>query len=304
MGNLTGACSGCHGFNTSANGQLSLTGIPSTYAHNTNYSMQVCLVDPSKFAAGFRVEANIGTLDGGIDTKTNTDQDRITHTYPKPFGSVGGSACWDITWTTPATGDTPASFVVRGNAVNSNGSPSGDNAGYLETYSGIVLPVVWGSFELKVMENAVQIAWSSLEELNASHYTIQRSSDGISFENVKRLEAKGRAYEYQYNDNDLNSGLYYYRIAQEDIDGSIEYTAIKSAEISSKQIVVYPNPVRDILYIDAKAKIKDIRIYDGLGKMVLKQASSNSIDVSNLESGMYLVVIDGNHLSAQKIYIH
>jgi len=57
---------------------------------------------------------------------------------------------------------------------------------------------------------------------------------------------------------------------------------------------VSPNPAKNIVTIQSSFKIREIEIHNALGQVVLrKQGSQNieTIDVSNLQSGMYIVRI-------------
>lgn len=54
-------------------------------------------------------------------------------------------------------------------------------------------------------------------------------------------------------------------------------------------IMVYPNPTKDILHIEG-AEDHTIRIYNTQG-LLLKKATGKQIDVSNLQTGTYLLQI-------------
>ena len=57
----------------------------------------------------------------------------------------------------------------------------------------------------------------------------------------------------------------------------------------------YPNPVKDRLYIESpQSEIQKIQIFDINGKQVLQSDSivQNTIDVSNLKSGIYLLQVE------------
>jgi hypothetical protein len=57
---------------------------------------------------------------------------------------------------------------------------------------------------------------------------------------------------------------------------------------------VYPNPAKDIVTVQSSFKVREIEIHNALGQVVLrKQGSQNieTIDVSNLQSGAYIVRI-------------
>ncbi len=61
------------------------------------------------------------------------------------------------------------------------------------------------------------------------------------------------------------------------------------------KIILYPNPVNDVLYIDSTFEIKAITVYDILGRVLLIQENNlNSIDVSNLMSNLLLVEVESD----------
>ena len=57
--------------------------------------------------------------------------------------------------------------------------------------------------------------------------------------------------------------------------------------------VIYPNPVKDILNIVADKPVHSIRIYNVYGTEVAHSTDTNSIDVSHLPAGVYMVRADG-----------
>ena len=67
-------------------------------------------------------------------------------------------------------------------------------------------------------------------------------------------------------------------------------------------IHVFPNPAYDKIYI-ATNNLKNVEIYNLNGKLI-KVENKNVLDVSDLESGLYLIkVITENTLKTQKVYI-
>lgn len=67
-------------------------------------------------------------------------------------------------------------------------------------------------------------------------------------------------------------------------------------DISNNSITVYPNPVKDVLTIEANTALKRIMVYsiDGSKVLTVKNIKNNSIDLSTLTSGMYLLKIETN----------
>lgn len=60
---------------------------------------------------------------------------------------------------------------------------------------------------------------------------------------------------------------------------------------SGHQLMVYPNPVQNILNIDSSSKILEYKIFDNCGILILRGEMSNTIDVKDLPKGMYFIKI-------------
>ena len=72
-------------------------------------------------------------------------------------------------------------------------------------------------------------------------------------------------------------------------DFPVNATPVNENFHTSFSLSVYPNPVQNILNIQTQEIIKEIAVYDVLGKkLAVSQVSTNSIDVSNLAQGMYI----------------
>ena len=54
---------------------------------------------------------------------------------------------------------------------------------------------------------------------------------------------------------------------------------------------MYPNPVKDILFIKSNDKIDKVDVYSVDGKLIKSKINSDKIDFSNLPKGIYLVNI-------------
>ena len=76
-------------------------------------------------------------------------------------------------------------------------------------------------------------------------------------------------------------------------------TSLSTTDFSNS-IIIYPNPVKNMLTIDGLV-VKDVVIYSVLGKVVLKMSNQNTIDVSSLSKGVYFIkVSDGINASTKK----
>ena len=64
---------------------------------------------------------------------------------------------------------------------------------------------------------------------------------------------------------------------------------------------VYPVPTTDILKINTKSQVSKIEIYNKLGQLVIENTEKNTINISNLNQGLYFVkVTDINSISNTK----
>ncbi len=75
-------------------------------------------------------------------------------------------------------------------------------------------------------------------------------------------------------------------------------------EDSTFDFFIYPNPVKEQLTINVTGgKAQQIRIYNMLGQAVRKKAFTKTIDVSDLEAGVYILEIAGNGILVKKRFI-
>ncbi|MFN1215998.1 T9SS type A sorting domain-containing protein [Chryseobacterium kwangjuense] len=78
----------------------------------------------------------------------------------------------------------------------------------------------------------------------------------------------------------------------------------ENESFSTKKVKIYPNPVSENIYFSKE--IKSIKIYSGAGALVkyFSDLNSNSIDISALQPGTYMIdafTVDGNNLQEKII---
>jgi hypothetical protein len=77
-------------------------------------------------------------------------------------------------------------------------------------------------------------------------------------------------------------------VALLDANGAI----LDVVDIDTTNFVVYPNPLRDVLYVKGMLSVDRVSIFDLMGRNVLKATPNKSdfnLDVSNLNKGIYMV---------------
>ena len=79
-----------------------------------------------------------------------------------------------------------------------------------------------------------------------------------------------------------------------------------SVEELTSSLLLYPNPVNDRLYIETEVEVEDIVVYDIYGRrqeLIAVSCQLSAIDVSNLKSGGYFVMIKTNDGVVTKPFI-
>ena len=93
------------------------------------------------------------------------------------------------------------------------------------------------------------LLWETTNEVNNSHFTIEKSYDGFTFEGIANINAKSSqssVNEYQYEDEKTNEITnIYYRLKQVDLNG--QYTLSKIVNVvvldnNNFDLRVFPNP--------------------------------------------------------------
>lgn len=77
-------------------------------------------------------------------------------------------------------------------------------------------------------------------------------------------------------------------------DYSISVGGLAVSDVKKSEVKVYPNPVVDIVNIEAADKVKSVQVYDLTGKVVASQtlnAVKNQVNLSKLTPGVYVVNI-------------
>ncbi|MTI22887.1 T9SS type A sorting domain-containing protein [Fulvivirga sp. RKSG066] len=161
------------------------------------------------------------------------------------------------------------------------------------------LPVSWMTFDAEVVNNQVELYWSTASELNNDYFEIERSLDGKFYEKIAKVEGSGTTTSvsnYQYTDARPHAGVNYYRLRQVDYDGQFEYSTIQKA-IVYEGLTLYPNPADQVLNIYTKETIDvdKIEVIDLNGRtLTVNKAQKDGlikIEISQLKRGYYIVKV-------------
>ncbi len=107
------------------------------------------------------------------------------------------------------------------------------------TYPPLPLPIEWQSFSAVPGPKGVQLEWTTASEWNSAWFYVERSQDGKQFQLIDRLPAAGNStalQTYVATDPLPVEGSNYYRIKQEDYDGSYSYSPVQEVTIATQAI--------------------------------------------------------------------
>lgn len=166
------------------------------------------------------------------------------------------------------------------------------------------LPIELTSFSCSnVNRNTNGLNWTTASESNNDYFAIERSSNGIEFNQIAKVNGAGNSLttlNYAYNDVNPLNGLSYYRLKQVDFNGKFSYSDVCSVTNNGDgNISFYPNPVRTNLTIDyeflEKPKSNVISVTDVTGKLVQVNSSFTdskvTLDCSDLAEGIYFLKV-------------
>jgi hypothetical protein len=140
-------------------------------------------------------------------------------------------------------------------------------------------------------ENYNLLSWATASETDNSHFEIERSRDVHNFKKIAEIKAAGFSNSqknYEYKDTEPLSNLNYYRLKQVDFDGKFRYSAMISIKNEGFVFKIYPNPVRDNLYIEA-SETGTFKITNTQGQILQigKITGESPISLINLSPGIY-----------------
>lgn len=273
---------------------------------------------------------NTGTT-GAIAVGVKNSFDQLPASSPKVVNNqwsidpdvVGANLAVALEW--PASAQNPAFvgtdpiFASRydgANWIESPASISGSDP-YVATFSGVTqfgkfsigntatLPLDFVAFTAKpdAFGKTVNLNWITTNEKNTKAFEIQKRTVEGNFTKIGVVKSINLAGQntYSFTDQNATEGDSYYRIAQIDNDGSSTFSKIVAVNCNAKgTLSVYPNPVGETLNIRhaLAASGTNFKILNSEGKAILSSAAmvnttATTVDVSTLDSGIYVLMFDG-----------
>jgi len=214
----------------------------------------------------------------------------------------------------------PSSYGTHSNATQSiaagvatasrSGATGFSEFGIGLPYKDIALPVKLLYLNaIAVDNNFIRLDWATASEINNSGFEIERSTDGVGFENIGWVDGHGNTnalVNYNSDDKQVSANvIYYYRLKQMDVDGNYEYTNIVSAALTGGNgfaiEAVRPNPASSQVALDIvtdNAQQVSVAFTDMMGREVLSRTwqlsaglNDEKFDISTLAEGVYHVTV-------------
>jgi hypothetical protein len=135
-----------------------------------------------------------------------------------------------------------------------------------------ILPIYLASFTGERNGNYNKLYWVTEQEINSSHFEIERSSNGIDFLRIG-TEPANITNPYEFTDEAPLIGDNYYRLKMIDRDSQYAYSKIIQLEVEkpSTQYSVYPNPADNSLtyqYYTELPEFVKVEIFSYDGKLI------------------------------------
>ncbi|MEX2483201.1 MAG: T9SS type A sorting domain-containing protein [Brumimicrobium sp.] len=183
------------------------------------------------------------------------------------------------------------------------------------------LPVELIKFNAECNTGYVGLEWQTASESNASHFNLEKSVDGVTWDVIKTVEAQGNSTDLTtYDARDLNpsNSIAYYRLVQYDFNGDFTVFDAQSVEPCSNnelsiEVSNLFNGKYQIKIKSPKKQTFNVDLSSMNGKKIKETQTLNVVEGDNvfvyddqhLNRGMYMLSISNEvKRSAHKIMIH
>ena len=186
----------------------------------------------------------------------------------------------------------------------------------------VAAPVTLTHFTGTLRDEDVDLTWNTATETENEGFTIEYSTDGLTFTDVGYQAGQGtttQSHDYAFTHPAPGTGLHYYRLRQTDFDGSENLSELVAVTVTDGSTTVlegpFPNPSNgsevNLHYHSAQSGSLTLRVWSSAGQLVYEQpravtAGRNvlTFGLHQLTSGVYLLqVVDGSGLHTRSLRI-
>lgn len=173
----------------------------------------------------------------------------------------------------------------------------------------IPLPVRLLSFTANERGCEAVLHWETAVEDNLRSFELQHSTDGIAYTNAATIEAKGNGSSYGHTYPVTQSGKHYFRLKMTGLNNASWLSTVAGVDIDCRDggIVVYPNPVTDVVTIGKLRGRNHITVTNEMGQLlrtVQTEDASVKLDLGSLPAALYLLQVrqEGGTLNTIKLF--
>jgi hypothetical protein len=269
--------------------------------NNFNVQAPLLYIDPNEYW-------NISKVSGGSAlVAMNWDNSKVA--FPNWNISDIRVAGFDGTnWVSAGASSVSGSSTTTGNITSNSVSSFNKFTFGAEAFP---LPLTLVSFTAKYMGNYTALSWTTVNEENVDHFSVERSDDGVNFYSIVQLPARnsGNREIYSTSDNKTINHIAYYRLQSVDIDGKEKLSRIVVVTVMDKNnsLVLIANPVHDKISLLASDDLKGVFNYtiSSINGQVLQQnilsiQSGGGYQLSfgkNIPPGVYSLLISNKFQS-------
>ncbi len=215
--------------------------------------------------------------------------------YEGSFTAVGG----------PADGMTSTNIGVAENSGTTEGtSMQNDGFGNWSTAvaasygeeNSVNLPIELKSFTAFYNRGDIDLEWTTIAEVNNSHFNLLHSLDGRYFSQIATIDGNNNSSEeitYEYILRNVASGVHYFQLEQVDHDGKSEKFSIEIVKVDSKSISIFPTSGESTLNINGLENNSEYSIYTSTGQIVQTGQTNGMIQIDQLINGTYFLQVKG-----------
>lgn len=275
-------------------------------------------------------------VQGGTDCGTTFSMDAMNNGYWTLTANPNTASSYNMSlyptnvtniysgWTImkkPAIGPMPG-WILDGTCaaststqVNRNGLSGFSVFGVAQ--SATPLPIELINFMGEMVGEDNLLTWTTVSEHNNDYFTLERSRNGIDFEEIAIIDGAGNStthLNYQEFDYNPYQGINYYRLKQTDFDGQYSYSQTIALNRSLDQTILselFPNPANSSVNFDLTTIRKgtvSVVICDNAGRLVAQYdyeahvgSNSYNINISDLAKGVYTLIMKSELLENSEI---
>jgi hypothetical protein len=236
--------------------------------------------------------------------------------YPAKYNTAGWQSC----------NESGSNAMVGSGSVNSgsrtlNWSGITSFSEFTGVGIGTALPIELLDFSAEPTDKVVNLKWITSSEINNSHFTVERSTDGVTFSKVLEMPGAGNSNtirSYKAVDESPAMGVSYYRLKQTDFNGDFTYSEWVVVNFTGNEEISLQSVFADrstgnvfIRCNNPENQNVNVQIFDSGGRIIHSSSqmavSSNwngSVNVGNLSKGTYVirVIIAGKMLHGRFIF--